>query len=197
MALALVHTDPNTGNDHALGTTLGTNFQPQCILYYRFKIYALNKPSPDDWEREFVSGGLYNSIDVAGFADHVLDGTLSDADDDLPDDPIEALSVTVTEQCYVVIYLTSDDPNFRFKEGVPAIKTADVHTTDYRKLMHVDNLGNAHAGTVSGICNLIHFAVKNVRLDGDDHFNIYVQYSSNTNPSFHIIDPAIKNRGGN
>jgi len=183
-----------------LGTNLGASFQPQHILFYRLQI-TKGTTEVTVWQFSYPLYGLHGDIDIAEFVELVRT-------DDVPpllptaDDPLTPASITVTEPCYVVMELRSDDDTLQFKAGKPAIKTADDHRSQYRRLAHVDEQGAVTYGhAASGgdpKCKIIYFAVKYVELTADHSYNIYVQYDGGppTGVILRVIDPAIKNRGG-
>jgi len=187
----------NVGNDYLLGGITGANFAPQYVLFYRLKVLCKNQPDVTKWGYQFLVAGSWDGTNIAQFVEMVLS-------DDLPplsptsDNPLTAPNVTVTDPCYIALQLTSDDDvtPLRYQDGVAAIKTADDHQAQYRRLSHVDAAGNVHVGTSTTNCNLVYFAVKTVDAqDEDDPFNIYVQRGADAT-QLRVIDPAIKNRGG-
>src|SRR6185312_8563396 len=108
------------------------SFQPQHILYYKLNVLAKDKSDVGDWEYEYPACGLYNGTNIAQFIELVLA-------DDLPslsptsDDPLEPPSITVTNPCYIVMQIVSDEPTLRFRDGVPALKTVEDHQNQYRR----------------------------------------------------------------
>jgi hypothetical protein len=191
----------NPLNDFELGALTGSNFQPLEILYYHLNITENGSVNPVDWSLDYPFYGVYDGIDIAQFIEMAIA-------DDLPplpptaDNPLLAANITVTVPCYVVMKLTCNDTTLRFWDGHPALKTADDHKTQYRRLGHVDSTGNIHFGTSITDCRLVYFAVKSVKsaaLNEDHPYNIYVQLVQNNvvrTVVFKVIDPAIKNRGG-
>ncbi len=189
-------TASRVGQDFDLGGITVSNFQPQYILFYRLKVIRNGSADPNSWTYQYPVYGLYDSVDIAQFIDMALS-------DDLPpmtatkDDPLAAANITVTDPCYVVLQLTSDDGTMRFRDNHEAIKTSDDHRSQYRRLSHVDAAGNIHINTSTTNCNLVYFAVKSIALTDQDHsYNIYVQYTDGGTIVPKEIDPAIKNRGG-
>jgi hypothetical protein len=182
----------------ALGPSLGANFQPQHILYYRLQV-TKGTTELTVWQFGYPLCGMFLSTDVDSFIQMALT-------DDVPpllptaDDPLTPTSVTITEPCYVVIELRSDDPSLQFKAGQPAIKTADDHHSQYRKLAHVDDQGGVTYGQAANnkTCKMIYFASRYAELNADHAYNLYVQYDGGpaTGVVLKVIDPAIKNRGG-
>lgn len=191
----IVNPQQNPSTAVPLGGAPGTNFQPEYILFYR--LYADNTV-PASWTFDYPVSGLYDSIDVTQFVSLVLADDLPDMSA-TPDDPLDPPSITVTDQCYVVIQLTSNDATMAFQAGVPAIKTASDCHLAYRRLVHVDADGNTYVGKTpapgGALCNIVYFAVKSVKPDDDDPYDIFVQYGGTT-AVVKVIDPAIKNRGG-
>jgi len=182
-------------NSFSFGGAPGPSFQPQNILYYKLNVLTNSSSNVGDWEYEYPICGLYAGTNIAQFIELIIS-------DDLPalsptsDDPLNPPDITITDQCYVVMKITSDKPTLRYRDGVPALKTVDDHQDQYRRLSHVDQDGNMHIGSSTSNCSLIYFAVRNVAEDEDHPYNIYVQYQDGPAIIQAVIDPAIKNRGG-
>jgi hypothetical protein len=190
----------NGGAGFALGGITGANFVPQYILYYQLNVIKHGSSDPTNWTFEYPQCGIYDSVDIAQFIQLAVANDLPGLSP-TSDNPLVPGSITVTDPCYVVIQLLCNDTTLMFHKGVEGLKTADDHSSQYRRLAHVDTSGNITFGTSSATadCKLIYFAVKSVQINEDDAYNMYVQLvvaGQTKMVVFEVIDPAIKNRGG-
>jgi len=118
----------------------------------------------------------------------------------------DAPNIQVKYPCYVVVDMDVP-PGLRFIDGEPAIYTQhDYRSANYYhyycNLMQYDGDGNATAGHSSGNienpCCLISFGVRHISPYPTwelDYFNYNLESGSDPSPTFHYIDPVIRNRG--
>lgn len=191
------------------GETIGrvaampTGFQFEEIVYYKITLEVV--PSPDQKKilsfKYQYSGSVPRSTAMNGIGTFLA--ALRADPDHPPTTPFtEALnppSVRIIKKCFVVLHL-SEDWNWQFTPATEALRTRDQHTDRYCGLVHVDKNGNS-SPDVAGLerTNIIYFAVTDpVPRENDvtDPFNLSVMLDGILHNTQIVIDPDIKNDGG-
>jgi len=111
-----------------------------------------------------------------------------------------APNVVVKHKCYVVIELHGA-ANLRFRSGQPAIKMGDDYGhLHYCSLVHVDTTWEHHptvAPDDDEPCYLAYFGINDpIPESGHQLYYLYFQFDQSGDVILAMIDPAIKNRGG-